>query len=106
MENERITVVIAQPNGPALVTTIPSTLEAAQSVVGGYVEQFTAGDLLFWVNEDGKNNGMPFNRLVPAHGMTHAIMGPILVTTHDEEGDSAGLSEEQVARALKILGGR
>ena len=105
MEDRKITVVIAQPKGPALVTTISGALEAAQSVVGGYIEQFTAGNLLFWVNEDGKNNGMPFNRLVSARGMTHAIMGPILVTSYDEEGDSASLSEEQVARAVKILGG-
>jgi hypothetical protein len=105
MEDHQITVVVAYRNTLPFVTSIPNTLEAAQDTVGGYVEQFTAGDLLFWVNEDGKNNGMPFNRLVSARGMTHAIMGPILVTSCDEEGDSASLSEDQVARALKILGG-
>lgn len=101
-----IRVIIARPGEAPFVTTIENTLEAMQSVVGGYIERIPVSfiitgtpDVDLWVNEEGLLINLPFNRVVAGT----PVVGPILVTSSDEEGETTGLSDEQVELTLAIL---
>lgn len=59
-----------------------------------------------WVNEEGKIIGLPYNPLgsmlwAEHYGVTDAIVGNIIITGGvDREGETLGLSDEQVAYFL------
>ena len=61
---ERITVLLLEPEKPARVTEIGTTLEDMQRVVGGMIEPayFFDDPVVLVVNEEGKINGLPLNR--------------------------------------------
>jgi hypothetical protein len=60
-----------------------------------------------WVNEEGKLNGLPENHQATAlwveeFGMTDIIVGNIIITGGaDNEGETLGLSDEQVSEFMK-----
>lgn len=97
----KIRVLIVEPGSSPAVTEIEPTLEAMQEVVGGYVELVRVGDLDLWVNEEGILEGLPLNRVIV--GMP--LVGPILVASSNEEGDTVGLTDTQVAQALSLFSG-
>jgi hypothetical protein len=75
-------------------------LSFMQRFVGGYIEHLSiawtereAIDL--WFNENGRLSGMPLNRMViDEEGAVWDILGPMFITSSDEEGETVGLSEE------------
>ena len=95
----KIRVIIANPGKKPVVTEIENTLTAMQAVVGGYIDCLRAGDLDLWVNDEGLLMGLPFNVMVNGT----PLVGPILVAASNREGDTIGLTDAQVARALSLL---
>jgi hypothetical protein len=54
-----------------------------------------------WVNEEGKYSGLTQNPIATAlwadmYGNTDLIMGNVIITADDGEGETVGLSDEQV----------
>lgn len=95
-----IRVVVANPGERAAIVEIPSTLEALQKVVGGYIEAVQVGPfqrmgLHLYVNEEGLLLGLPFNRF--------NLVGPILVSKMNAEGDDVGLTEREAIEAVMLL---
>lgn len=96
------------PSGQAQVIEVPGEtiqLEPLQQGVGGYVQALgLARDLIAWLNEDGVSLGLPIN--IPASalvynltGQAHRLHGTVLLTGGaDSEGETLGLSPEQVAQ--------
>ena len=73
---ERIKVIRKLPGEPAERTTIPNTLGALQSLVGGYVESVTiTTDCAILCNEEGRLRNMEPN--CKLCGMD--FVGPILI---------------------------
>lgn len=94
-----IRVVVARPGCEPVVASIGNNLDAMQGVVGGYIELVPVNGLDLWVNEEGLLIGLPFNRMIGGTPM----VGTILVASSNEEGDTIGLTDAQVASAMALL---
>lgn len=59
---DEIKIYVKEPGEPAVLRTVPNTLEALQKLVGGYIEDVTvATDLVVICNDGGRLLGMPYN---------------------------------------------
>lgn len=82
-------------------------LENMQKLVGGFIEcvyvpELHELDIDLWVNEEGKFTHKP-NFMLPWGDTVH---GPVFFASHDDEGSSVGLSDEQAAFVLEWLAER
>lgn len=95
-----IRVVVAAPGAKPVISNIDPSLKSLQSIVGGLVECVHVGGLDLWVNEEGLLLDLPFNREI--EGIP--LVGTILVTGTDGEGELTSLSDSQIEDAFQILG--
>jgi hypothetical protein len=79
------------------------SLKVLQNAVDGYVQAIDLNqELTMWANEEGKLEGMMTNSIATAifqarFGMIDIIVGNAVLTGGvDDEGDTIGLTEEQV----------
>ena len=86
------------------------SLKVLQDAVDGWVQVVDlAPTLSIWVNEEGKMNGLPYNGIATAiyqdrFGMVDIIVGNAVLTGGtDDEGDTIGLTDEQVSRIEKLF---
>lgn len=103
----------------ALVLTTNNTVEVEQNTeefvsyatlsraVGGLIEAVALSDnLTLWVNEEGKNDGLTPNvyatRLfISVFGAVDVIVGNAILTGGvDDEGETLGLTDEQIEELL------
>jgi len=107
----RIKVLVVEPQKQPYVKQIENSLEAMQSVVGGFIESHPADltgadpDVDLIVNEEGKLTGLPFNReLRGLDGEVYDIVaGTFFVSRKDDEGESISLTEGDIKKyALKF----
>ena len=81
--NEKLTVLLVQPEKVPERIEIDNGLEALQKVVGGYIEAVYPYEdpVALIVNDEGKLNGLPLNRaLRDGDGQIYdVIAGPFLV---------------------------
>ena len=82
---------------------VENQLKILQRSVGGYVEAIAlADDLVMWVNEEGKNENLPFNQAATSifmkyKGGSDFIVGPVAFTGGaDANGETLGLSEIRI----------
>lgn len=104
--NKKIRVVVVQPDKAIPeVKEILSSLEAQQDIVGGYIEAFSYEGMSIICNEEGKLNGMPFNRPVydDAGKMVDIIVGTFFITAYDEEGSGRDLTDEEIKHAFSVF---
>lgn len=94
-----IQVVVAEPGGVPVRRMIGSDLRSMQEVVGGPIGLLSVRDLDVWVCEEGIPLGYPLNRVVAGQ----PLVGTILVTGSDKEGETIGLTDEQARRAIDLL---
>ena len=106
----------------AVVLTTDNTVEVEQDTdefvsyatlsraVGGLIEAVSLPNgLTLWVNEEGKNDGLAPNVLatrlfVSAFGAVDVIVGNAIVTGGaDEDGETLGLTDEQVTELVAEL---
>jgi hypothetical protein len=87
---------------------VGQSFDLIRNTVGGYF-QVVGLDKLgadLWLNEEGKLDGLPQNPIgtalwVDEYGYTDVIVGNIIITGGaDENGDTLGLSLEQVAKFM------
>lgn len=71
--------------------------------VGGLIElvRLTKHNADMWVNEEGKYSGLTQNPIATAlwadmYGTTDLIMGNVIITADDGEGETVGLSNDQI----------
>jgi hypothetical protein len=55
------TVVVIPATGPIRTQEIDGSLQAAQAIVGGYIEPVMSREGLMFVNEEGMLRGLPVN---------------------------------------------
>lgn len=87
------------------------SLQILQTAVNGWVQAVNlANDLSMWCNEEGKIHGLAHNPFAQfmwdkAYGAhTDYIVGDIVLTGGtDDEGETLGLTDEQVAIIKKIV---
>lgn len=102
-------LVVKMPgHKPAIV--YGSTRTALDSLIHGtpvvcFRGRFPFGELVAWCDDDGISKGLAVNFARPTDGAE--IRGPVVVTSMQMTKDGpdwAGLSTEQVAWALDVLG--
>ena len=95
--DRQIHVLKVEPGRPPEEVTMPNTLEAFQSAVGGYIEVLDlGGDALLVCNEEGKLIGLPANRRIG----DDIIAGTFLVAG-SADGEFCSLSDEDAAHYAK-----
>lgn len=83
----------------AIIQKFPLSLESMQTVVGGYVEPVRVTDsITIWGNETGKLDGLDLNFYLLGHDdkPLDIMVGDVLITGTDEEGETVGLTDEEV----------
>ena len=93
---EKIKVLLVKPYELPIEMEIDNTLEAKQKLVQGNIECVYPrydDDVLFICNEEGKINGMHWNREIGSD----IIFGPFLIVGDDyENGSFKSLTEKQI----------
>ena len=95
----KIKAVIKEPRKPAIETMIDSSLKSLQKIVGGYIELIRIRDIDIYVNEEGLMMDLPYN--ITMRGVT--LVGTIVATSFDDEGNVVGLNDDQVKDVMNIL---
>ena len=100
-------------NGNLEAKDIDNTLESLQNIVGGYIEipflseTFYEYDIDMIINEEGKLiDGMNPEIVVLKKGTENIldiVYGNILFASHDNEGETVGLDEEQITIIERTL---
>lgn len=98
--------LVIKTNGTKEVTlfTEGTFLELAQKTVGGWIQLVRLGDRGdLYLNEEGKLDQLPQNPIATAlyseeYGLNDFIVGDVIITGGaNSEGETVGLSEEQLA---------
>ncbi len=94
MNEERMKVVMVEPNKPAYITEIGSDLASMQEAVGGLIEPiYFLGDAIMVGNEEAKLIGMDGNRRFG----NNIVAGPFFICSEKMTEDGAvfcSLSDE------------
>lgn len=97
-------VVVKQPGQKPHIASIPGNLQGMQNVVGGYIERFTvpgiSEEIDCWCNDEGLINGLQPNFGVGGH----PICGTVFFAGVTDEGETIGLTDEQVREVLAFWG--
>ena len=95
-----IRVIIKEPGKAAQIKEIENTLETFQEIVSGYIETFEIGARMSLVcNEEGK-----LRKLQPNFKCANdVIVGTVILTTHNDEGDFIDLSDNQIEFLFNCL---
>jgi hypothetical protein len=87
---------------------IENTLQAKQEIVGGYIENVTIGEtekgarIAAIINEEGKLIDLPFNkRLIGFKGAQDVLVGNIIISAYNMQGDYISLSDEECRQYIK-----
>jgi hypothetical protein len=105
--------IIIRHTGVGEVVDLGSTSEESyktmSEAVGGLIEAVDLSETLtMWCNEEGKVYGLPHNALATkvfmrTFGHIDMIKGDVIITGgSDDEGDTLGLTDEQLAAWLFI----
>jgi uncharacterized protein DUF3846 len=98
---DRIQVVIVEPDKKPYKKTIDNSLEAMQAIVGGYIENVRIAStqkgamVSLIVNEEGKLIGLPVNRVIRGRGGQDILVGTFFVTASNGEGDQISLTDQE-----------
>ena len=105
--------VLVLSNGELKEKEIDNTLDELQKIVGGYIEipflggRFRDNDIDVIVNEEGKFIEGLKPEIAIVDGETKKILdvvnGNCIFASHDEEGDTTALNDEQVKVVMQEL---
>ena len=100
MKEKRIKCLLVEPYKLPREIEIDNTLEAKQEIVNGLIECVYFEDVIIICNEEGKINGMHWNREIGSD----IIFGPFLIVGDDPElGEDRSLTKEQIEKYKKIF---
>jgi len=100
-----IRVLVKSPGGKPETREISKGLEPMQEIVGGYITtaylpELDEAGITLWANDEGLIEGLEPNIVMPWGDI---IVGTIFLSGHDEEGDTTGLSDDQLELAKAVL---
>ena len=95
--------LLVKPNKLPEEITFHNSLEKKQELVEGYIEYAYSDDfpdVAFICNEEGKINGLPYNR-----DIGHDIIAGnfIIISSNVEDGEDVSLSDKQIEKYKKIF---
>lgn len=103
--SDLIRVMVIKPGHVPEITEIENTLKGFQEVVGGYIEtvplESIDDDLRVVLNEEGKNIGLPMNRVWKPYGVggyaVDIMVGTIFIVSTHLDGFTS-LTDEQIKK--------
>lgn len=105
--------VLVLSNGKFETREIENTLKELQDIVGGYIEipylgeQFMNNNIDVIINEEGKLiDGLNKEIAIvnkETESVADVIYGNCIFASHDEEGETIGLNDEQIEVVKNIL---
>lgn len=100
---EQLRGLLVKPNKLPEEITFDNSLEKKQELVEGYIEYTYSDDfpdVAFICNEEGKINGLPYNR-----DIGHDIIAGnfIIISSNVEDGEDVSLSDKQIEKYKKIF---
>lgn|SRR3982751_557782 len=108
---DEIQVVICEPLKEPYKKIIPNKLESMQEIVDGYIEILTIGKtetngtIAITLNEEGKLNDLPLNKIIHGRGGSDALVGTFFITAFNMQGDNISLSDGQCDRIIRLFKG-
>ena len=81
---------------------VGQSYEVIRSAVDGYIECAVVGeDIDLWLNEEGKLIGLEPNPIATAlywdkYGIIDVIVGDVFLTANDGQGETIGLTDNQI----------
>ena len=95
--------LLVKPNKLPEEITFDNSLEKKQELVEGYIEYAYSDDfpdVAFICNEEGKINGLPYNR-----DIGHDIIAGnfIIISSNVKDGEDVSLSDKQIEKYKKIF---
>ena len=106
--NNKLTVLYIQPRKEPEEIVIDDTLEAMQSLVNGYIEEFMPfeDDVAIICNEEGKINGLKPNRIIcdSEGNMIDIVMGSFFIVNAPEDSDNfESLTDDMIEKYKEIF---
>jgi hypothetical protein len=103
-EMAKIKAIRVEPGMDPVAVEIEDGLSSLQSEVGGYIALVSLDERVdAYVNDEGLLDGLPFNRVLPTPYGKVPVVGNIIVVSHDNEGETTGLTDAQVSDWLQRL---
>lgn len=103
-----IQVVIVEPFETPYKAKIENNLDTFNKLVDGYIENIFIGATRkgarvgLIVNEEGKLQSLPFNRRLLGHnGQYEILVGTIIVTAYNMQGDNISLTDQEAETYIK-----
>lgn len=92
-------VLFIEPDKKPVVKDIPNELRDLQEAVGGYIETLSIfnDNVTIIINEEGKLNELPENRVLNFRDGVEPLVGNILIVGVNLD-DFADLTDEQIER--------
>ncbi len=100
----KVKAITKLPNEKAKITEIPSDYGFVSDFVGGLVDCTflpTDEDIDIIVNDNSLNLRMNPNIVTPE--FEGVLAGPLIFCTHDDEGEMASLTDEQIDKAMRYI---
>jgi hypothetical protein len=102
MRQDEFEVLIIEPGGEHRVEKLGRGCEPLQRLVGGYIEAtyVERGDVTFWINEEGKLNGLEPNPVGtalwyqgwPNHRIEDILVGTVVISGGaDDQGETLSI---------------
>ena len=104
MSEDKIRVVLLEPNKMAKAAEIESSLEAMQRVVQGDIQAIYPfeEEVCIVCNEEGKLRGLPINRVLDMGSHIEVINGPCFIVGVGTE-DFKSLSHRQAEKYRRLF---
>jgi uncharacterized membrane-anchored protein len=105
--SEEIQVVIVEPSKEPYKKTIKNDLDTMKEIVGGWIENVFIGEtetgarLGIVINEEGKLQGLPYNRKIVGRGGSDILVGNMFITAYNLQGDNVSLSAAMADKIIK-----
>jgi len=97
----KITIIAVRRGQDPVVEEMESGLKPMQDFVGGYIDTLQLGQGVdLWCNDEGLYTEQPNRLVTTAYGHRTPIHGDFFLASHDAEGETVSLSDEQIAEWL------
>lgn len=112
LKENKIKVLVLKAEKEALElreVVTSDTLSFLQKTVGGTVDVLRLGDIDVWVNDECLLLDLPLNFYVGSvkhKEITHKIAGDVVFASHNSEGETIGLTPEQVTKVQMMFAER
>ena len=103
MEKQKAVIITTEGKKSLVEFDFGNSYQILSDAVGGMIECVGLKDADVWCNENGIAEGLPLNMIASAiysdaFNSSNAILGNVIITgSCDAEGETLGLTDEQVA---------